>query len=135
MYCKNCGKKLEDDTKDVCLECESTINEGPIRYEKADEVKKSEVVNNTNNDTDKKTQGYEPKSKVAAGILAIFLGSLGIHNFYLGYNGKAIAQLLITLLSFGVFSFVSAIWGFIEGILILTGSITKDGNGNPLKDE
>ena len=28
--------------------------------------------------------GYPSKSKVAAGILALFLGTLGIHNFYLG---------------------------------------------------
>ena len=39
------------------------------------------------------------KSKMAAGLLGIFLGSLGIHNFYLGYTGKAVAQLLITILS------------------------------------
>ncbi|MFT3661856.1 MAG: NINE protein [Gordonia sp. (in: high G+C Gram-positive bacteria)] len=59
------------------------------------------------------------KSKIVAGILGILLGAFGVHNFYLGYTGKAIAQLLISLLSFGVFSFVSAIWGLIEGILIL----------------
>lgn len=57
-----------------------------------------------------------------------------MHNFYLGYTGKAVAQLLITLLSCGIFSFVSAIWGLIEGILILTGDINKDAEGNPLGD-
>ena len=30
---------------------------------------------------------------MAAGILALFLGTLGIHNFYLGYTGKALFQL------------------------------------------
>ncbi len=74
------------------------------------------------------------KSKVAAGIFGIIFGGLGIHNFYLGYNGKAIAQLLITCLSFGILSFVSWTWGFIEGILILTGSIDCDAKGNKLKD-
>lgn len=72
---------------------------------------------------------YSSKSAVAAGILGIFLGSLGVHNFYLGYTGKAVAQLLITLLSCGILSFVSAIWGLIEGILLLTGSINRDGQG------
>ena len=75
-----------------------------------------------------------PKSKIAAGLLGIFLGSFGVHNFYLGYTGKAIAQLLITLLTCGFGAFISSIWGFIEGILILTGSINVDGNGNPLVD-
>ena len=63
---------------------------------------------------------YGQKSKVAAGILGIFLGSLGIHNFYLGYTGKAVAQLLITVLTFGIGAMVTSIWGLIEGILILT---------------
>lgn len=76
----------------------------------------------------------EQKSKIAAGILGIILGSLGIHNFYLGYTGKAIAQLLISVLSLGFLSFVSCIWGLVEGILILTGSIAVDGKGIPLKD-
>jgi hypothetical protein len=29
---------------------------------------------------------------------------------------------------------VGAIWGLIEGILILCGNINKDAKGNPLKD-
>ncbi len=76
----------------------------------------------------------EQKSKIAAGILGILLGALGIHNFYLGYTGKAVAQLLISLLSCGMLTIVSEIWGLIEGIMILTGSINVDAKGIPLKD-
>ena len=61
----------------------------------------------------------DQKSKVAAGLLGIFLGCFGAHNFYLGYTGKAVAQLLITLLSFGILAPVSVLWGFVEGIVIL----------------
>ena len=61
------------------------------------------------------------KSKIAAGILGILLG-------------KAVAQLLITVLSCGILSIVSGIWGLIEGIMILTGSIDKDAFGVSLKD-
>ena len=57
-----------------------------------------------------------------------------MHNFYLGNTGKAVAQLLITCLTCGVGATVSGIWGLIEGIMILTGSINTDGNGIPLKD-
>ena len=74
------------------------------------------------------------KSRIAAGVFGLLFGSLGIHNFYLGYTGKAVAQLLITLLTCGAGSVISSIWGFIEGILILTGSVNEDGNGVPLKD-
>jgi TM2 domain-containing membrane protein YozV len=56
---------------------------------------------------------------------------LGIHRFYLGYIGIGIAQIVVTLLTFGL----GAVWGFIEGILILVGSgITTDAQGRPLSD-
>ena len=74
------------------------------------------------------------KSKMAAGLLGIFLGSFGVHNFYLGYTGKAVAQLLITVLTCGFGSFVSGIWGLVEGIMILSGNINVDGKNIPLKD-
>lgn len=74
------------------------------------------------------------KSKVTAGVLGILLGSLGIHNFYLGYTGKGVAQLLLTVATCGVGGIISEIWGFIEGIMILTGSINTDGRGLPLKE-
>lgn len=78
-------------------------------------------------------QNYAPKSKIAAGLLGIFLGCFGVHNFYLGYTGKAVAQLLITLLTCGFGGAITGIWGLIEGILILTGSISTDGKGFPLQ--
>lgn len=80
------------------------------------------------------TYAPDAKSKIAAGLLGILLGAFGIHNFYLGYIGKAVAQLLITLLSLGILSWISAIWGLIEGVMILVGSINFDGYGKPLKD-
>lgn len=74
------------------------------------------------------------KSRLAGGLLGILLGAFGIHNFYLGYTGKAIAQLLITILSFGILSFIPAIWGLIEGVMILTDKNYLDGDGFPLSD-
>ena len=71
---------------------------------------------------------------MAAGLFGIFLGAFGVHNFYLGYTGKAVAQLLISVLSCGILSPISAIWGLIEGIMILAGNISKDANDNDLVD-
>ena len=70
-----------------------------------------------------------PKSKVVAGVLALLIGTLGIHNFYLGYTKKAIIQLCITVLSLGILSFITWIWAIVEGIQILTGSIAEDADG------
>ena len=108
-FCSNCGKELQEN-QDVCLNCGVSVKK---------------INNNTN---------PNGKSKIAAGILGILLGTLGVHNFYLGYTGKAIAQLLISVLSCFTLSFVSAIWGLIEGIMILTGSINTDAQGNILND-
>ncbi|KFJ04731.1 TM2 domain-containing protein [Bifidobacterium subtile] len=65
--------------------------------------------------------GYIPRQKLVAGLLGIFLGCFGVHNFYLGNTGKAVAQLLLTLIGWIVLfgPFVSWVWGLIEGILIL----------------
>ncbi|MDQ0822468.1 hypothetical protein QFZ79_000206 [Arthrobacter sp. V4I6] len=43
--------------------------------------------------------GYQqPKSRLVAGLLGIFLGGLGIHRFYLGYTTMGIVQILLTVL-------------------------------------
>jgi hypothetical protein len=77
--------------------------------------------------------GYpEQRSRLVAGLLGILLGSLGIHRFYLGYVGIGIAQIIVTFVTFGL----GALWGFIEGILILVGaeSFRRDAKGVPLKE-
>lgn len=64
---------------------------------------------------------YGQKSKLAAGLLGIFLGCFGVHNFYLGNTGKAVAQLLLTVIGWILIigPAVAGIWGLVEGILIL----------------
>ena len=68
------------------------------------------------------------KSKITAGLLGIILGGLGFHSFYLGHVGKGLLQIIVTVCTCGF----GALWGFIEGILILAGSINTDANGVPL---
>lgn len=125
MFCKQCGKPI-DDGQELCEECKANVG--------ANQAQSTQTSSNNQSYNANPNVTTAPKSKIAAGLLGIFLGSLGVHNFYLGYTGKAIAQLLITLLTCGFGAFVSSIWGLIEGILILTGSINTDANGNPLQD-
>ena len=72
----------------------------------------------------------EPKKKLVAGLLGLFLGGLGIHNFYLGNTKRAIIQIIVSVCTCGL----GALWGEIEGILILIGKINTDADGNPLVD-
>ncbi len=125
MFCKQCGKPI-DDGQELCEDCKNTANtnQGPA----------GQTINVNVNSGNTGSANPQAKSKMAAGLLGIFLGAFGVHNFYLGYTGKAVAQLLITILSCGFLAFASSIWGLIEGILILTGSISVDANGNPLRD-
>ena len=64
------------------------------------------------------TPGAE--KKIPAGILAILLGGLGIHKFYLGYTKEGIIMLLVTVLTLGMGGFITGVIALIEGILYLT---------------
>lgn len=59
----------------------------------------------------------EENKKIIAGILAILVGYLGIHKFYLGYTKEGIIQLLL-----GLLLGIGGIIGIIEGIIYLTKS-------------
>ena len=112
--CPNCGLPLPPGCT-ICPRCNSQVGDG---------------------------QGmpfFPPqKSRLIAGLLAIFVGGLGIHNFYLGYNDRGLLQILLTtvgsIFTCGLSAGAVAIWALVEGIMLLTGNIAVDANGIPLKD-
>ena len=69
------------------------------------------------------------RDHIAAGLLAIFLGSFGVHKFYLGYNQAAFIMLATTvlgsLITFGLAAAVMEVIAIIEGVLYLTKSQTE----------
>lgn len=70
--------------------------------------------------------GYQvaPCSRTTYVLLGIFFGCLGIHNFYAGYSGKGIFQLLSILFCFG--------WVFVPiWVLIEICTVTCDAKGVP----
>ncbi|MCQ2000587.1 TM2 domain-containing protein [Arthrobacter zhaoxinii] len=76
--------------------------------------------------------GYRPqKSRVAAGLLGVFLGGFGVHRFYLGNNNLGIAQIIVTVVTSGL----GGAWGFVEGLMILCNAkaFRADAHGVPLK--
>ncbi len=68
---------------------------------------------------------------LVAVLLAFFLGSIGIHDFYLGYNKNGIIKIVLTVCT-GV---GGSIWALIDFIRLLTGSLNVDANGVELKKE
>lgn len=71
------------------------------------------------------------KSRLVACLLSLFLGMLGVHNFYAGKTAKGICQLVLTLTVVG--SLVSAVWSFVEFLIIAVGKF-KDSEGNVISD-
>ncbi len=62
------------------------------------------------------------KSRLVAALLALFLGGLGVHKFYLGYNKAGLIMLIVTIV--GVFlaalpTLVIALIAFIEFVIYL----------------
>jgi len=66
------------------------------------------------------------EKKLVAGILAILIGGLGIHKFYLGYTKEGVIQLVaglvISIGTCGMGAIIPWVIGLVEGILYLTKS-------------
>ncbi len=135
MICRNCGNQM-DNAAVVCVKCGVAAGQGQNFCPNcgAQTTPGAVVCTQCGVALAQPIPAGEQKSKIAAGLLGIFLGGVGVHNFYLGYTGKAVAQLLIAVLTCGIGATVTSIWGLVEGIMILTGSIDKDAKGIPLKD-
>ncbi|MBJ7907113.1 TM2 domain-containing protein [Streptomyces sp. NPDC004549] len=68
---------------------------------------------------------YSDKSKIVAGVLQLFVGSLGVGRFYLGNVGMGLAQ-LFTCGGFGI-------WALIDGIMLLVNDNQTDAQGRILR--
>ena len=66
------------------------------------------------------------KDKLAAGLFGLFLGTFGIHKFYLGYTKEGLIMLLVSLIggviTCGVATVAVEILALVEGIMYLTKS-------------
>ncbi len=69
-----------------------------------------------------------PSSRVAAGVLQLLLPGVG--RMYLGYTAIGVLQLVLTICTLGMLW----IWPFVDGILILAGTVRHDGYGRVLRD-
>ena len=86
-FCKNCGNEVNENQA-VCLKCGCATNAGG-------------------------TASTGSHNKVLAALLAIFIGGLGIHKFYLGKPLQGVLYILFC------WTFIPAIIALIEGIVYL----------------
>ena len=112
-YCTKCGA-TNDDTAQYCTTCQSPLT--PVAgggYQPMQSVNAGAM-------TDWKAMGGD--KKIVAGVVAILLGSLGVHKFILGYTTEGLIMLLVTVLTCGIAGVIMSVIGIVEGIIYLTKS-------------
>lgn len=113
-YCKHCVEEMFEEKNRKIEKLEEDGSKNPMVFMNA-----GGGASSSSSSSSASGGGYAPvstKSKVAAGILAIFLGSIGAHKFYLGRFGQGILYLLFC------WTGIPGIVGFIEGIIYLVSS-------------
>ena len=142
MYCKHCGTKLGEKEK-TCESCGFTRGHGsgycpacgrkiPFDAEECPLCGSGVRV----------VREKKPRSRMAAGLLGVFLGCFGFHNLYLGYIKPGLFKLILSLvlIILGVlfllplfFMPLMICWGMFEGLSILLGRVRVDARGEFLK--
>ena len=144
MFCSNCGRPLKDGEVCSCMNNENNANyvnngSNASYYEPPQQQFYTEqqyhYTPSSSFDPSKYPEGYIPKNRYVAAILALIVGNLGIHNFYLGNREKAISQLLLSTVGVIVLvgPIISSVWALVDLVNILT-KVRTDANGYNLKD-
>jgi TM2 domain-containing membrane protein YozV/DNA-directed RNA polymerase subunit M/transcription elongation factor TFIIS len=97
-YCPSCGVAVSKRDR-YCPECDAPLPE-----------RTDPVLKDANS------------KKMAAGLCAVLVGSLGVHKFILGYTTPGVIMLLVSLLTCGFGAVVMHVIGIVEGITYLTRS-------------
>lgn len=132
VFCTKCGAQ-NDDYARSCLHCQAEL---PVisgkqtaayqaDYQSTYEPTYQPIQPPAPFYTQSPTQDWKQAGgdkKIAAGILAIVVGGLGIHKFILGYQREGLIMLLVSVLSCFTLSAVMHVIGIVEGIMYLTKS-------------
>ena len=129
IFCTKCGAQ-NDDYAQSCTQCQAvlpSIGSRPTNYQpdyqppytpSYEPIQPPAPMYGQQPAQDWKSAGGD--KKVAAGILGIILGGLGIHKFMLGYQKEGLIMLLVSVLSCFMLAGVMHVIGIVEGIMYLT---------------
>ena len=146
MNCPKCGAQIPDNSS-ICPQCQANIANGAAQADAAPSGAAPTSAYPENftghikalfgpaalpppSPAIEALRNTPPKSHIVFIILAIFLGALGIHNFYAGYRDRGIAELVIflvlTAISCGMLGPICLVYVIIDII-----SIKQDAAGRP----
>ena len=126
MFCKNCGKEV-DANAIACLGCGCAPGNGSRFCPNCGaETQAAQVVcvkcGVALQNAAATATADAGKNRVTAALLAIFLGGIGAHEFYLGHGTSGLIRLAIGIVGLVILIPAASIIGLIEGIIYLTKS-------------
>ena len=145
MHCRNCGKELIG-TPEFCVGCGARPLAGNKFCQTCGSATDpmAELCLKCGAKLGKTTTvagDVSPKSRLITTLLAFFLGTLGIHRFYLGKIGTAVTMLVLTIIGYATMIFIVGIfiviavgiWSLVDFIMAAAG-VMKDKNGKLVKN-
>ena len=123
--CPECGKQYSTQEKVNRVKCPYCGAETNVSYSQQEQPNFQEQWKQFGNQAsaamdDVFSNGPSGKSRGVAGLLALFLGGLGLHYFYMNKTNAGVVFLLITLLTCGVLGIVTQIISIIQAVLFFT---------------
>jgi TM2 domain-containing membrane protein YozV len=126
MFCRNCGKELTG-APEICINCGAKPMSGTSFCPGcgASTTPLTEMCVKCG----ARVTNISPKSRLAATLLAWFLGVFGAHRFYIGKTGTAIVMLLLWIAGWAtiwlfvgyIFFIAVGIWAFVDFIVAVVG--------------
>lgn len=119
--CPECGKQYSTQEKVNRVKCPYCGAETNVSYSDQEPSQWQQFGQQTARTVDDVfSSGPSGRSRGIAGLLAILVGAIGVHYFYIGKTGAGIVFLLATLLTCGLLGVVTEIVSLIQGILFFT---------------
>ena len=119
--CPECGKQYSTQEKVSRVKCPYCGAETNVSYSDQEPSQWQQFGQQTARTVDDVfSSGPSGRSRGIAGLLAILVGAIGVHYFYIGKTGAGVVFLLATLLTCGFLGVVTEIVSLIQGILFFT---------------